>query len=324
MRVAFHPCFPGFAPASNCAAPGIDFVGSSDLAELGALARESDALLILATDYTAPLARIVTERGSRLQLVQFLSAGYESAEFLGIPNGVVVCNASEVWAPVVAEHAVALMLGLVRRLPQLERRRAERIWDRDALNGALSSLDGATVGILGYGTIGREIAQRIMPFGADVVGFSRSAKACTVASRVATMSDLDSELTRLDLLINVMPSSAATRHFINADLLSRLQPSAYFINVGRGATVDENALIDSLRSNRIAGAALDVFETEPLPVSSDLWSLGNVILSPHSAGYGSAGIIHRAHALCRHNLAALRDGGAFRNQVQLQGRPAER
>ncbi|WP_441232349.1 D-2-hydroxyacid dehydrogenase [Tardiphaga sp. 215_C5_N2_1] len=263
------------------------------------------------------------QRYSRLRLVQFLSAGYESAEFLGVPKGAAVCNASEIWSPVVAEHAVALMLGLIRRLPQLERRRIARLWDRGSLNASLSSLDGATIGILGYGAIGREIAQRLRPFGAGVIGFSRSAKPCAVASRVAPMSGLDRELPDLDMLVNVMPSSAATRHFINPDILSRLKLSAFFVNVGRGATVDETALIDYLRSNRIAGAALDVFETEPLPSDSPLWDLDNVILSPHAAGYGSTGIIHRAHELCRHNLAALRDGGAFRNEVRLKRSASE-
>ncbi|MEF9605480.1 D-2-hydroxyacid dehydrogenase, partial [Paracoccus sp. PXZ] len=272
-----------------------------------ALARESDALILLGPRYTPELAKKLAEPGHRLRLLQFLSAGYENAESFGVPQGTAVSNGSSIWAPAVAEHAVALMLGLLRRLPELERNRTSSTWDREGLAPRLGSLDGARVGILGYGTIGREIAQRVRPFGAEPIGIARTAKADEFAP-VAGLAELQTLIPTLDVLINGLPSTATTRHLVGEDVLGRLKPRAILVNVGRGSTTDEAALYEALADGRIAGAGLDVSDVEPLALESPLWSLANVIISPHCAGYGSVGIIRRAHELCRANLTALRDG----------------
>lgn len=317
MKIAYHPSFPEFLPERHCAFEGASFRSASAPGELADLARESDALLMLATDYTAELARSLQRPECRLRLIQFLSAGYESAQDSGVPRGVAVCNANEVWAPMVAEHTVAMVLGLMRRFADLERMRQARQWDRDTVNARLRSLDGARAAILGYGTIGREIARRMRPFGAEIIGVSRSARRCEIADETVTLSGFDDLLPDLDILVNVLPSTPDTRCFINGQRLARMKRSAYFVNVGRGATVDEVALVDCLQAGGIAGAGLDVFQEEPLPDASPLWSLANVILSPHAAGYGSHGIASRAHALCRDNLMALQQGRALRNEVTL-------
>lgn len=319
MKVAYHASFPGFEPAAKCEVEGASFHTAVDSTELARLAHGSEALLILATDYSQDFANIIRQPGSRLRFIQFLSAGYESADAYGVPQGVAVSNASEVWAPVVAEHAAALVLALVRKIAELERRRQARAWDRARFNASLSSLDGTRIAILGYGEIGREIAKRIRPFGPWIAGVSRSAKPCALLDESVALSDLHTLLPSVDTLISVLPAAASTQHFVNADFMNLMKPGAYFVNVGRGATVDEEALVSALQQNRIAGAALDVFEQEPLPDSSALWTLENVILSPHAAGYGSQGIISRAHALCEDNLRALRDGRALRSQVTLDG-----
>lgn len=317
MKVSYHASFPGFDPAVHCRVDGASFHTAQCSSALAELSHGSDALLILATDYTAEFAQIVRRPGGRLKLIQFLSAGFESAQVHGVPGGASVCNASNVWAPVVAEHAAALTLALVRRIPDLERRRQARSWNRSAFNASLSSLDGANVAILGYGTIGQQIAKRLKPFGPRLIGISRSAKPSALLDEAVSLGDLNNLLPRVDVLISVLPASASTQHFVDADLLKRMKPSAYFVNVGRGATVDETALVNALRSNGIAGAALDVFEQEPLPETNPLWSLENAILSPHAAGYGSSGIVSRAHELCSSNLHALRQGGQFRSLVNL-------
>ncbi|QEL22908.1 D-2-hydroxyacid dehydrogenase [Bosea sp. F3-2] len=319
MKVSYHASFPGFEPAIHCRVDGASFHTAKISSDLADLSHGSDALLILATDYTAEFAEIIRRPGSRLKLVQFLSAGFESAQLYGVPAGASVCNASDVWAPVVAEHAAALTLALVRRIPDLERRRQTRSWDRAAFNASLTSLDGANVAILGYGMIGQEIAKRLKPFGPRLIGISRSAKPAALLDEAISLDDLNDLLPHIDVLISVLPASASTRHFVDAPFLERMKPSAYFVNVGRGATVDETALVDALRDHRLGGAALDVFEQEPLPETSPLWAFENAILSPHAAGYGSPGIITRAHALCEDNLTALRDGQVLRSQVDLSG-----
>lgn len=130
MKIVYHPSFPGFAPHIHCRIEGAAYQAASDIDELARIARESDALLVLATDYVESLARALQQPGCRLKLIQFLSAGYETAEIFGVPEGTVVCNANDLWATAVAEHAVALALGLVRRFCDLERMRRDHSWNR--------------------------------------------------------------------------------------------------------------------------------------------------------------------------------------------------
>jgi phosphoglycerate dehydrogenase-like enzyme len=317
MRVAVHPSFPNFDPAAHCADLGIDFTTTADLGEIAELARVSDALIINGPLYSKSLAETIARPGSRLRFIQLLSAGYETVQTFGAPPDVMLSNGSDIWAPAVAEHAVALLLGLLRRFPQLERRRLTRSWDREKQLAELGSLDGARVAILGYGTIGQEIAKRLKPFGAEVIGVARAAKPCPHAARVAPLSELTALLPSLQALINVVPGGPGTVKMVDAAMLSRLRSDAVLVNVGRGTTMDEAALFTHLKEGRIAGAGLDVFETEPLPADSPLWSLDNVLLSPHSAGFGSAGPMRRAHELCRENLINLRDGTKLRSQIVL-------
>lgn len=202
--------------AQKCEVQGASFWSASEAGELAEFARDSDTLLMLATDYTAEFAHALQRPGCRLRLIQFLSAGYESAQEFGVPEGTAPCNANEVWAPMVAEHTVAMTLGLMRQLGDLERLRQARQWDRDAVNARLSSLDGARVAILGYGTIGREIARRMRPFGAEIIEVSRSARHCEIANKTITLDVFDELLPRIDVLVNVLPATPDTQCFINA------------------------------------------------------------------------------------------------------------
>jgi D-2-hydroxyacid dehydrogenase (NADP+) len=315
MRIAVHPSFPEFDPAAHCADLGFDFTTTADLRELSEAARVSDALILNGHLYSKDLAEQITRPGSRLRFIQFLSAGVEKAQFFGVPSGVLLSNGSMIWAPTVAEHAVALLLGLLRGFPQMERRRVTRSWDREPMLSELGSLEGARVGILGYGTIGQEIAKRLQPFGPDVIGIARSFKPCPHATRVAPLSELAELLPSLKALINVVPAGPGTLKMIDAAMLAHLRSDAVLVNVGRGATMDEAALFTHLKEGRIAGAGLDVFENEPLPIDSPLWSLQNVLISPHIAGHGSPATMRRAHELCRENLINLQNGTKLRSQV---------
>jgi len=308
MRVAVHRWIPGFDPIPHCADLGLEFSGSGDPAEFAALAAESDVLIVNGPNYTKLLAEKIAAPGSRLRFIQFISAGYENAEYFGVPEGVVVSNGSLIWAPSVAEHAVALLLSVLRLVPTLERMRAAARWDRIALLPHLGSLEDARVAILGYGTIGQEISKRLQGFGAEVIGIARSAKPCPYADRIAPLSDLPSLLPTLKALINVVPAGPTTLKMVDAAMLAQLRTDAVLVNVGRGATVDEAALYTHLKEGRIAGAGLDVFETEPMPPDHPFWTLDNVVLSPHCAGFGSPGSLRRAHQLCRDNLINFRDG----------------
>lgn len=173
--------------------------------------------------------------------------------------------------------------------------------------------------ILGYGTVGQEIAKRLKPFGATVIGVARSPRTCGAADEILHVGDIDEHLPTFDLVINALPVSKETMGFMSMGRFRRMKPSAYFISIGRGATVCEAEMAQALERGIIAGAGIDVFQCEPLSVESPLWNLENVILSPHAAGYGSNAVLcAKAHALCQENLTALREGWPFRNQVRIR------
>jgi phosphoglycerate dehydrogenase-like enzyme len=318
MRVAVNPTFPGVEVASFCAdLDGVEFVASGDPATMADLSASADMLVMNSPGYTKLLAERICRADTKVRFIQFVSAGYETAEYHGAPAGVVLSNGSTVWAPVVAEHAVAMLLSLWRDFPNMERRRVSRTWERGSLMSRLRSADGAVVGILGYGTIGREIAMRLKPFGTRVVGIARQAKPCDVAERVIGFSDLGDLLPELDALVNAIPAGPRTLRIVDAAMLAALKPSAVLVNIGRGSTVDEAALHAALTTGRLAGAGLDVFAAEPLPADHPFWSLENAILTPHVAGFGSPQALQRLHRLCRDNILNFRDGRPLLNPVSL-------
>jgi phosphoglycerate dehydrogenase-like enzyme len=318
MRIAVCPTFAGVDIPGFCAdLDGVTFLTDRDPAAMADLAASADMMVVNSPGYTELLANRICRPDSRLRFIQFVSAGFETAEFYGAPVDVLLSNGSIVWAPVVAEHAVALLLGLWRDLPALERRRTGHVWDRASLMGKLRSADGARVGILGYGTIGREIALRLKPFGTHVIGIARQPKPCDAAERVIGLGEIAALLPELDALINAIPAGPRTLRIVDAGMLAALKPTAVLINIGRGSTVDEDALHAALANGRLAGAGLDVFATEPLPKDHPFWALENVILSPHVAGFGSPQAMQRLHELCRANIINFRDGRPLLNPVSL-------
>jgi phosphoglycerate dehydrogenase-like enzyme len=173
----------------------------------------------------------------------------------------------------------------------------------------LTTLRDARVVIWGFGGIGRTLAPLLAALGADVVGVARTARE---DGDVEVVADVDEVLPTADVLISILPGVAATDRALDARRLALLRPAAWFVNVGRGSTVDEDALVAALREGRLAGAALDVTAVEPLPAGSPLWDLPNVLITPHAAGGRPLG----AGALIRENADALRDGREPRNLVE--------
>jgi phosphoglycerate dehydrogenase-like enzyme len=253
--------------------------------------------------YTAEFADQLCRRGHALRWIQLLSAGYDGPLLHGIPEGVILTNAGEAWSPTVAEHALALLLALLRRLPEYQRAQQQQQWDA-SVRPLLGSIEGRTVAILGYGSIGRELTARLRPFGARIIGLTRSGSFPAIEPRpdkMAPVSRLHEILRQADALIVTVPLSDATRHIIDADALSCLPAHAVVMNVSRGGTVDSVALAAALRDGRLAGAALDVTEPEPLPADDPLWHAPNLIVTPHVAGFGSAMLAARLGDLVAEN-----------------------
>ncbi len=254
--------------------------------------------------------------GSGLELLLLPSAGYEEylTPELAAREGLVVCNAGGAYSEGVAEHCVAMMLALVRRLPEYLAAMPRHSWSHRHRHGRLA---GSTVCVIGLGTLGSAIARRCAALGMSVVGVRKHANRPNPAvSKVFGPEDLVRAVSAADHVVGALPGGAATRGLISREVFSAMKPGAYFHNVGRGASVDEEALVERLVDGSLAGAGLDVFATEPLPGDSPLWSMENVIVTPHMAGY----TWDYADELCdvfAANLARYAAGEPLHNMIDL-------
>jgi phosphoglycerate dehydrogenase-like enzyme len=252
-----------------------------------------------------------------LRWVATLAAGTEALLQAGFGDDVVLTSGVSLHSGPVAEHALALLLAAGRRLHELRDAQHKRRWDAH-LGGiqprhdptAFRSLIGAHVVVWGFGHIGQRLGGLLMAMEARVTGVARSAGERGGVPVVAS-EDVDALLPTADAVVMLLPSLLSTRRVLDAARLARLQSHAWLVNVGRGDTVDEAALVHALEAGVIAGAALDVFATEPLPMDSPLWALPNVIITPHSAGGRPMG----AERLLAGNLEALLAGRTLRNVV---------
>ena len=261
--------------------------------------------------------RAVAGRMPRLRWVQTLAAGPDVVLGAGFPDDVVVTSGVGLHDRPVTEHALTLVLALLRRLPQAIAAQAEHRWAGELgglqplhPDGPVTTLLGARVLVWGFGNIGQHLAPLLRALGAQVMGASRSAGE-RAGFPVVAEEELDAELRRTDVLVMILPATEATTRALDAARLRALPRHAYVVNVGRGTTVDEPALVAALAEGRIAGAALDVTEVEPLPADSPLWDAPNLLLTPHAAGGRPVG----SDELVAANLAALLAGGELRNVV---------
>jgi phosphoglycerate dehydrogenase-like enzyme len=248
---------------------------------------------------------VLAELGAmaRLRVIQTLSAGVDWLRGR-VPAGVVVCSARGVYDGPMAEWVVGAVLAMQRGL--IRARDAQRATDWDPFEP--DELAGLRVVILGFGSIGSSVAERLRPFGVDVVGVARTRR-----EGVLGLEDLDGALPAADILIDLLPLSVETAGLLDARRLGLLRPGALLVNAGRGAIVDTAALVDALRSGRLR-AALDVTEPEPLPPEHPLWRLPGVLISPHVAG-DSRRSLARAYALAGDQVRRFAAGERLENLV---------
>ncbi|WP_058234706.1 phosphoglycerate dehydrogenase [Devriesea agamarum] len=247
---------------------------------------------------------------TQVQLVQSLAAGVDGIIAAGFPSEVPICTGAGLHCPTVAEHTLALLLALVRRIPESLQSQARHEWSRELgglqplhPEGRLTTLLGARILIWGFGEIGQHLAPMLKMLGADVTGIARTAGK-REGFPVICEDALADYLPSTDVLISILPATPRTEQILGADTFARLPKHALVINVGRGATLDENALLEALRAQRIGGAALDVTAVEPLPEESPLWDAPGLIVTPHGAGGRPVGAPERIVA----NLRALASG----------------
>jgi phosphoglycerate dehydrogenase-like enzyme len=242
----------------------------------------------------------------RLRWVEVTTAGYtryDTPEFLEAfrARGSAFTNTSGVFADSCAQHVLAMMLAFGRRLlPSYREQLGDRSWHYDERRYESRMLTGQTVLLLGFGAIGRRLAELLAPFGMTLLAVRRQIRS-ERGVHIIPEDNVSSALGQADHVVNLLPDNASTQNYVNARRLACCKPGARFYNVGRGTTVDEGALIEALRSGRIGEAYLDVFETEPLPTTHPLWSTPNCYLTPHTAG----GRHDQDAALVNHFLANL-------------------
>jgi phosphoglycerate dehydrogenase-like enzyme len=268
-------------------------------------------------------------RAPNLTWVHSATSGVERALTpAALARDVLVTNARGVFSRPIAEHVLMMILALSRHLPQLLELQHERTWQ--PLEGR--ELRELTVGIVGYGSLGRSVASLASAFGARVIAMRRRPDAAgegattrgtddgeafpfePVLERLVGPDGLHDLLAESDVVVLAAPLTPETEGFIDEAAVAAMKRDAWLINVARGRLIDDTALIRALRDNRIGGAALDTFRDEPLPPASPYWSLPNVIVTPHTA-WSSARVLDRSIDLFCDNLVRFSHGEPLRNVV---------
>ena len=255
--------------------PDLDITSSTNPTTLSG----SDVDCDLALGEPSLLAQALPQL-TALNWIQATWAGVEPLLDPSLRRDYVLTNARGVFGPQMSEYVFAYLLARERRILDKYKAQEARRWDPTP-PGALR---GKQIGLLGVGTIGAALARTAKHFGMRVKGFTRASETC---ADVDVYFHGEAAKTRfaadLDYLVSIVPNTGATRHIVDAPLLAALPPRAVFVNPGRGSAVDESALAEALRAGRLAGAVLDVFQTEPLPPVHELWRTPNVLVTSHTA-----------------------------------------
>ena len=265
--------------------PSVRFDSPADRPEVDRLLSEADIVLGWA------VRRSNFASASRLRWIQLTAAGVGSLLFPElVESPVIVTNARGLHAVSMAEHGLGLMLALSRKLHLARDAQARRHWSQDEQwrdDPPIGQLAGATLGLVGFGSVGRALAHRAHALGMRVLAVRRRPEADPAPAEAQWGPERLGELLRQsDWLVLAAPLTDETRGVVGRDELAQMPPHAVLVNLGRGALVDERALAEALIAGRLAGAALDVFQEEPLPETSPLWALPQVLVTPHVSGLG--------------------------------------
>lgn len=243
----------------------------------------------------------------KLRWIHSQAAAVHQLMFPELVNSeVIITNARDVHGPVVAEQVIAMMFALAKRIPAAVRFQQKHVWGQDAFSSGRShsrELAGATLGLVGLGSIGRNVAKHASALGMRVIAVREhpEKEKPQYVDEVLPTSKLQELLTQSDYIVLSTPVTPETKGMIGAPQLAAMKPDAFLLNVGRGPLIDEAALVEILRQRKIGGAALDVFDQEPLPPESPLWDLEDLLITPHTAGI-SENMWKRHYVLFSDNL----------------------
>lgn len=267
----------GLAPLSDDDRFAVDVIADSGTPEFEeALASACGLIVRSATKVTAALL----DRAPRLKAVGRAGVGVDNIDIEAAgERGVAVFNAPGGNTVAAAELTVALMLAAARKVAEADRSMREGRWDRAVFKG--SELRGKTLGLIGAGRIGTEVAVRCRAFGMEAIAYDPFLPEAKAAEAGIRLTSLDEVLEAADVISCHVPLTKETRGMVGAEALSRMRSGAFVVNASRGGVVDEAALAEGLKAGAIAGAALDVYETEPLPADSPLRTAPNLVHTPH-------------------------------------------
>jgi phosphoglycerate dehydrogenase-like enzyme len=291
--------------------PQLDWVRCTDYEKMPALLKETEILLTF-----FQCDRKMIDAAPQLKWIQAVSAGVDYMPLDEIRRrGIVLTNGRGIHKIHMAEYAVAAMINLARGFHLLFRNQLEKKWERSVPQ---EEIYGATVGIIGLGAIGAEIAKKAAFMGMRVIGVKRTPGPVDHVDEVHAPDDMAAVFRGSDYIINLLPCTQETEKLIDRRFFDQMKPTACFINIGRGRTVNEDDLIEALRNKKIRAMVSDVYYTEPLPPESPLWDLDNVILTPHVCGV-SPQYMARAMEIVVHNLNVYLSGqGEMINLVDMQ------
>ncbi|WP_081744795.1 C-terminal binding protein, partial [Arthrobacter sp. H14] len=239
----------------------------------------------------APITRRVLEALEPGTAVIRYGIGYDNVDIAAASElGIRVCNVPDYGADTVADHTVALLLALLRKVSLLDRAVRERGWLNPGDLGPLRGFADTTVGLIGTGRIGRAVSARLKPFGFTITAYDPYVDPAELAAIGIESVDFNTLLSSAHAVSLHAPLTDANHHLIGRESLSRMRPDAVIVNTSRGGLVDQHALASALRSGQLGGAALDVFEPEPLEADSELREINNVLLTPHAAFFSDASL----------------------------------
>jgi phosphoglycerate dehydrogenase-like enzyme len=290
----FHPHIKEAIAAAAPADWALLFIEESTLAARAAVLRDADMAFVMA----APMPKELLAAARRLRFIQKLGAGVDRIDLeVCRSRGIGVARLHAGNSIPVAEHTVLLMLAVYRQLPQIDRRTRAGAWQKEDARGMHRQLQNKTVGLVGFGAIGRQVAKRLRGFEVTIIYYDPVRASRDVEQRLAVSSaDLDALVRTADIVSLHLPLLPQTAGIIDAKRIRAMKPGAVLINCARGGLVDEAALVAALKDGRLFGAGIDAFASEP-PVGSPLLELDNTVVTSHLAGAtldNFSGIIARA------------------------------
>ena len=297
--------------------PELEAVKANSFETLSDALEGAEIFQVYNSAFTPEFAQLVREKGRALKWIQFTTVGIDIALKAGLPDGVWVTNSGDVNQRVLAGHAIALMLGVMRGFRRFEPLRAQHDYARKVMPRYMMAPDGARMVILGMGRIGQDIARKAKAFDMEVICVTRAATpAVPEIDQVVSRERVNEVLPTADVVMVAMPLDAGTQGFFTAERIGLMKETAVFVNISRGKVVDEAALARALADGRILGAGLDAFAQEPLPAASPLWDLPNVLMTPHVGGNGGLELWRRFSELVRDNMRRYLAGAPLKHVVR--------